>query len=168
MEKIASFQIDHDLLEPGIYLSRIDMGDIFTYDLRFKFPNAGDFLAPAAAHTVEHIFATYVRSSAIGDKVVYFGPMGCLTGNYLIVKGTPTPEEICPLVIAAFESLRDWQSDVPGATAVNCGNYLLHDLAMAKWESARYVEILESSPCFEYPSVERTVVPGSGALFHDS
>ena len=113
MEKIASFQIDHDLLEPGIYLSRVDMGDIFTYDLRFKFPNAGDFLAPAAAHTVEHIFATFVRSSAIGDKVVYFGPMGCLTGFYLVLKGASHGEAIAVIkegmaFAAAFEG------EIPG------------------------------------------------------
>jgi S-ribosylhomocysteine lyase len=93
--------------------------------------------------------------------------MGCLTGNYLIVKGTPTPEEICPLVIAAFEILRDWQGDVPGATAVNCGNYLLHDLAMAKWEAARFVEILKTAPSFDYPVAER-IATDSGAVFYDS
>lgn len=80
MEKIASFCINHDTLTPGIYTSRIDFGDIVTYDLRYHYPNAGQFLTCEAAHTIEHIFATWVRSSEIGGKVVYFGPIGCLTG----------------------------------------------------------------------------------------
>ena len=135
MEKIASFQIDHDLLEPGLYLSRVDMGDIFTYDLRFKYPNAGDFIAPAAAHTLEHIFATYVRSSAIGDKVVYFGPMGCLTGFYLVLTGASHAEVIAAVkegmaFTAAFEG------EIPGNKKEECGNYLMHDLEGAKKETA--------------------------------
>jgi len=142
MEKIASFQIDHDLLEPGIYLSRIDMGDIFTYDLRFKFPNAGDFLAPAAAHTVEHIFATYVRSSAIGDKVVYFGPMGCLTGFYLVLKGATHADAIA-VIKEGMAFAAAYEGEIPGNKKEECGNYLMHDLEGAKKEAAAYVKAIE-------------------------
>jgi len=142
MEKIASFQIDHDLLEPGIYLSRIDMGDIFTYDLRFKFPNAGDFLAPAAAHTVEHIFATYVRSSAIGDKVVYFGPMGCRTGFYLVLKGATHADAIA-VIKEGMAFAAAYEGEIPGNKKEECGNYLMHDLEGAKKEAAAYVKAIE-------------------------
>jgi len=142
MEKIASFQIDHDLLEPGIYLSRIDMGDMFTYDLRFKFPNAGDFLAPAAAHTVEHIFATYVRSSAIGDKVVYFGPMGCLTGFYLVLKGATHADAIA-VIKEGMAFAAAYEGEIPGNKKEECGNYLMHDLEGAKKEAAAYVKAIE-------------------------
>lgn len=171
MELIASFQVDHTKIVPGIYVSRVD--DIggekaTTFDIRMKRPNSEPALHPNSIHTIEHIVATYLRNDpAWKDRIVYFGPMGCLTGNYLIVKGTPTPQEICPLVIAAFASLRDWQGDVPGATAVNCGNYLLHDLPMAKWEAARFVDILKTAPSFDYPVKDR-IETDSGAVFYDS
>ena len=132
MELIASFQVDHTKIIPGIYVSRID--DIggekaTTFDIRMKSPNVEPAIHPNAIHTIEHIVATYLRNDfEWKDRIVYFGPMGCLTGNYLIVKGTPDPEEIYPLVLAAFEHLREYKGEVPGATAVNCGNYLLHDL----------------------------------------
>lgn len=172
MELIASFQVDHTRIVPGIYVSRVDSAGaevITTFDVRMKRPNVEPAIHPNAIHSIEHIVATYLRNDPQWkDRIVYWGPMGCLTGNYLIVKGASTPQEIYPLILAAFRHCRDYEGEVPGTTAETCGNFRLHDLAMAKWESARYVEILESSPCFEYPSVERTVVPGSGALFHDS
>ena len=171
MELIASFQVDHTRIVPGIYVSRVDtVGDGFatTFDVRMKRPNVEPTVHPNALHSIEHIVATYLRSDPDWkDRIVYWGPMGCLTGNYLIVKGRPTPQEMLPLVLAAFRHCRDYEGDVPGATEVNCGNFRLHDLAMAKWEAARFVETLERSPCFEYPTAARPTT-GSGRTFYDS
>ena len=171
MELIASFQVDHTRIVPGIYVSRVDSvgGErVTTFDVRMKRPNVEPAIHPNAIHTIEHIVATYLRSDPEWkDRIVYWGPMGCLTGNYLIVKGYPSPQEILPLVLAAFRHCRDFEGEVPGTTPETCGNYRLHDLAMAKWESARYVELLEREPCFEYPTAERTLVDG-GREFYDS
>ena len=171
MELIASFQVDHTRIVPGIYVSRVDSvgGErVTTFDVRMKRPNVEPAIHPNAIHTIEHIVATYLRSDPEWkDRIVYWGPMGCLTGNYLIVKGSPSPQEILPLVLAAFRHCRDFEGEVPGTTPETCGNYRLHDLAMAKWESARYVELLEREPCFEYPTAERTFVDG-GREFYDS
>lgn len=171
MDLIPSFQVDHTLIVPGIYVSRVDTigGDYATtFDVRMKRPNAEPAVHPNALHTIEHIVATYLRNDPVWkDRIVYWGPMGCLTGNYLIVKGRPTPQEICPLVIAAFAHLRDYTGEVPGATAVNCGNYILHDLNMAKWEAARFVATLKEHPCFEYPVAQRLVTE-TGLVFYDS
>ena len=171
MELIASFQVDHTRIVPSIYVSRVDSvgGErVTTFDVRMKRPNVEPAIHPNAIHTIEHIVATYLRSDPEWkDRIVYWGPMGCLTGNYLIVKGSPSPQEILPLVLAAFRHCRDFEGEVPGTTPETCGNYRLHDLAMAKWESARYVELLEREPCFEYPTAERTLVDG-GREFYDS
>ena len=171
MELIASFQVDHTRIVPGIYVSRVDSvgGDrVTTFDVRMKRPNVEPAIHPNAIHTIEHIVATYLRSDPEWkDRIVYWGPMGCLTGNYLIVKGSPSPQEILPLVLVAFRHCRDFEGEVPGTTPETCGNYRLHDLAMAKWEAARYVELLEREPCFEYPTAERTLVDG-GREFYDS
>lgn len=171
MELIASFQVDHTRIVPGIYVSRVDSvgGDrVTTFDVRMKRPNVEPAIHPNAIHSIEHIVATYLRSDLEWkDRIVYWGPMGCLTGNYLIVKGSPSPQEILPLVLAAFRHCRDFEGEVPGTTPETCGNYRLHDLAMAKWEAARYVELLEREPCFEYPTAERTLVDG-GREFYDS
>ena len=171
MELIASFQVDHTKILPGIYVSRVDEigGDYATtFDIRMKRPNAEPAVHPNALHTIEHIVATFLRNEPEWkDRIVYWGPMGCLTGNYLIVKGRPTPQELYPLVLAAFRHLRDYQGEVPGATAVNCGNYLLHDLNMAKYEAARFVEALEKRPVFEYPAADRPLTD-QGQLFFDS
>ena len=170
MKLIASFQVDHTKITPGIYVSRRDRiagGWITTFDVRMKRPNVEPAVHPNAMHTIEHVVATYLRSSSFKEHVVYWGPMGCLTGNYLIVKGRPTPQEILPLVLAAFRHCRDYEGDVPGATEANCGNFRLHDLAMAKWEAARFVETLEREPCFEYPESER-IVTADGRTFYDS
>lgn len=171
MELIASFQVDHTLIEPGIYVSRVDEigGDAATtFDVRMKRPNAEPAIHPNAIHTIEHVVATYLRNDPEWkSRIVYWGPMGCLTGNYLIVKGRPAPQEVYPLVLAAFEHMRDYEGPVPGATAVNCGNYVLHDLAMAKWEAARFVELLKTRPRFEYPVKER-VRSDKGYTFFDS
>ena len=171
MNLIPSFQVDHTRIVPGIYVSRVDgIGGDFatTFDVRMKRPNAEPAVHPNALHTIEHVVATYLRNDPEWkDRIVYWGPMGCLTGNYLIVKGRPKPAEIAPLVIAAFEYLRDYEGEVPGATAVNCGNYILHDLAMAKWEAARFVEILKTRPSYDYPTAQR-LVTAKGETFYDS
>lgn len=171
MELIASFQVDHTKIIPGIYVSRTDIAGgekIVTFDIRMKRPNVEPAIHPNAIHSIEHIVATYLRNDPEWkDRIVYWGPMGCLTGNYLIVKGECSPKEVFPLVLAAFRHCRDYEGEVPGTTAETCGNFRLHDLSMAKWESARYVEILETNPCFEYPVVEN-LVTHSGEVFHDS
>ena len=171
MDLIASFQVDHTKIRPGIYVSRVDaVGDDFvtTFDVRMKRPNAEPAVHPNAFHTIEHIVATYLRNDPTWkERIVYWGPMGCLTGNYLLVKGRPTPQEICPLVLAAFRHCRDYDGVVPGTTAETCGNFRLHDLAMAKWEAAQFVARLESEPSFDYPAATR-VVTEKGLLFHDS
>lgn len=155
MDLIPSFQIDHTFLQPGIYVSRVDsVGNDYatTFDIRMKRPNAEPAMQPNALHTIEHIIATFLRNDAEWkDKIVYWGPMGCLTGNYLIIKGRPTPQEICPVIIRAFEFLRDFEGPVPGAEPSECGNYLLHDLPMAKYEARKYIDALKKSPCFTYP-----------------
>lgn len=171
MELIASFQVDHTKIRPGIYVSRVDaVGADFvtTFDVRMKRPNAEPAVHPNALHTIEHIVATYLRNDpAWKDRIVYWGPMGCLTGNYLLVKGRPTPQEIAPLVLAAFRHCRDYDGVVPGTTAETCGNFRLHDLAMARWEAAQYVVRLETEPCFDYPAATR-VLTEKGLVFHDS
>ena len=155
MDLIPSFQVDHTKLLPGIYVSRIDtVGTDFvtTFDVRMKKPNLEPVLHPNAIHTIEHIVATFLRNDAEWkDRIVYWGPMGCLTGNYLIVKGRPTPQEISPLLIRAFEHCRDYDDAVPGTTPEACGNYLLHDLQMARYEAGLFADILKNHPCFEYP-----------------
>ena len=170
-ELIASFQVDHTRIVPGIYVSRVDaVGDGFvtTFDVRMKRPNVEPAVHPNALHSIEHVVATYLRNDPEWkDRIVYWGPMGCLTGNYLLVKGRPTPQEVLPLVLAAFRHCRDYDGEVPGTTAETCGNFRLHDLAMAKWEAARFVEILESAPSFDYPKTAR-VADAAGRAFHDS
>ena len=171
MELIASFEDDYTRIRPGIYVSRVDAvgGDVVTtFDVRMKRPNAEPAVHPNALHTIEHIVATYLRDDPPWkERIVYWGPMGCLTGNYLLVKGRPTPQEICPLVLAAFRHCGDYDGVVPGTTAETCGNFRLHDLAMAKWVAAQFVARLEAEPSFDYPAATR-VVTEKGLLFHDS
>ncbi len=167
---IPSFQVDHTKIVPGIYVSRTDtLGaeTVTTYDIRMKHPNIEPAIHPNAMHTIEHVVATFLRNDPVWkDKVVYWGPMGCLTGSYLIMKGAPDPEkDLAPLMIAAFRHLADYEGEIPGATAVNCGNFRLHDLAMAKWEAAEFVKRLESAPSFKYPTVERIKVEGDRTFF---
>ena len=142
LRKIASFTINHDVLVPGMYVSRVD-GDVVTYDLRVKLPNAGDYLAQAPMHTLEHLIATYVRSSEMSDSVVYFGPMGCRTGFYLIMRDAVSHQRAIDLVKAAFAFAADFEGEIPGAKQIECGNYLEHDLPGAKEEAAAYVRVLE-------------------------
>jgi len=141
MNKIASFQVNHDLLHPGIYVSRIDFTDIVTYDIRVKTPNAGDYLEPRAMHTTEHLFATFARNSQLGSRVVYFGPMGCLTGYYLLLKGVPHAEAIA-LIREAFSFIANYSGEIPGSARAECGNYLAHDLDAAKREAALFLPVV--------------------------
>lgn len=171
VELIPSFQVDHTKIVPGVYVSRTDEigGDYATtFDVRMKTPNREPAIHPNAMHTIEHVVATFLRSDGEWkDRIVYWGPMGCLTGCYLIVKGRPSPQEVAALLLRAFEHCAAYDGEVPGATAVNCGNCLLHDLPMAKWEAARYVEILKTRPCYDYPQAER-VRTATGRTFFDS
>ena len=142
LQKIASFTIDHDVLVPGMYVSRIDGEDI-TYDLRLKTPNQGDYLAQGALHTLEHLVATYVRSSEWSDRVVYFGPMGCRTGFYLILRDAVSRADALRLTTDAFAFAAAFEGEIPGAKKRECGNYLEHDLPGAKVEAAAYVQVLK-------------------------
>ena len=144
MEKIASFTIDHDNLLRGIYVSRKDRigGDtVTTFDIRMKEPNREPALHQGAIHTIEHLAATYLRNDPEWkDRIVYWGPMGCLTGNYLLMRGDLESRDIVDLMRRTFRFLADFDGDIPGAAPNDCGNYLLHDLPMAKWESKKYLE----------------------------
>jgi len=144
MEKITSFTINHILLEPGVYVSRKDpVSDsvITTFDLRMTTPNKEPVMNTAEVHTIEHLGATFLRNHpAFGTKTIYFGPMGCRTGFYLLLAGDYTSKDIVPLMISLFEFIRDFEGDIPGAAAKDCGNYLDMNLGMAKWLAARYLD----------------------------
>ena len=142
MKKIASFSVNHDKLKKGMYVSRID-GDVVTYDLRMKVPNAGDYLSNGALHTFEHLFATYARNSVLSDSVIYVGPMGCRTGFYLLTRGL-TPAEALSLTVESFRFMAAFEGDVPGASEVECGNYRDMDLPAAKAEAAAMLPVLEA------------------------
>ena len=142
INKIASFTVDHDLLTEGIYVSRID-GDVTTYDLRTRVPNAGDYMDNLTMHSVEHMFATYVRASEISDRVIYFGPMGCQTGFYLLVRNADN-EEVLATVKDVLHKIVNHDGEMFGAVKKECGNYLNLDLAAAKRECERYLAILLS------------------------
>lgn len=143
MKKIASFSVNHDKLKKGMYVSRID-GDVVTYDLRMKVPNAGDYLSNGALHTFEHLFATYARNSALSDSVIYVGPMGCRTGFYLLLAGDYESADIVPLLQEMFSYIRDFEGEIPGAAARDCGNYLDMNLPMARYLARKFCdEVLE-------------------------
>ena len=149
MEKIPSFTIDHIRLLRGIYVSRQDGvgGEVVTtFDVRMKEPNREPVLSPSAIHTIEHLAATFLRNHPVwADRIIYWGPMGCLTGNYLIVRGNLTSADILPLVKETFAFVADYEGEVPGATARDCGNYLLMNLPEARWEARKYLlEVLEN------------------------
>ena len=151
LKKIASFTVNHDTLRPGMYVSRVD-GDCVTYDLRMKTPNAGDYLAQGALHTLEHLLATYLRSGEISDQVVYVGPMGCRTGFYIIFRDSVPKEEALRLCREAFAFAAGFEGAVPGAKRAECGNYRGHDLPGARREAAAYLAVLEtgSAQTFDY------------------
>jgi S-ribosylhomocysteine lyase len=158
MQKIPSFTINHLCLQRGIFVSRKDFVGtevITTFDVRMKAPNREPVLHPNAIHTIEHLAATFLRNHPTWkDNIIYWGPMGCLTGNYLIVKGDLTSENIAPLVRETFQFIANYEGEIPGATARDCGNYLLQDLPMAKWEAQKYLnEVLNclESENLNYP-----------------
>lgn len=145
MKKIASFTIDHERLLRGVYVSRTDTtphGDmITTFDIRMTEPNRQSALSPEALHAMEHLAATFLRNHPVwGDKIVYWGPMGCCTGSYLLVQGELQPADILPLLKETFSFITDFEGEVPGATPRDCGNYSFMDLAAAKLAAKRYLE----------------------------
>lgn len=144
MKKIASFTINHTKLLRGIYVSRKDQleggGVVTTFDIRMKVPNKEPAVSVSALHTIEHLAATFLRNHPVwGPKIVYWGPMGCCTGNYLLVQGDLESRDIVPLMQETFKFIAEYDGDIPGATARDCGNYILHNLPMAKWEARKYL-----------------------------
>ena len=143
MEKIASFTVNHITLEPGIYVSRKDyVGEevITTFDLRVTSPNDEPVLNTAEVHTIEHLAATYLRNKVgVKEKVIYFGPMGCRTGFYLLLAGDYEAKDIVPLMVEMFEFIRDFEGEVPGAAPRDCGNYLDMNLGMARFVARMYL-----------------------------
>jgi S-ribosylhomocysteine lyase len=152
LEKIASFQVDHRRIDRGFYISRRD-GDIVTYDIRMKKPNAVNVLDNAAIHSIEHLGATWLRSSAQAGKIVYFGPMGCRTGFYLLVQALDHAAAI-DLVRGTFEFIAGYEGPMPGASEAECGNWLDHDLEGARREARLYLPVLEgySLASLDYPA----------------
>ena len=138
MKRIPSFCVDHTKLQPGIYTSRID-DDIVTYDIRMKKPNVPPFLPTASMHTIEHLFATISRNSEYEHKNIYFGPMGCRTGFYLLLSGEYSSRDILPLMKEMFTFIANFEGEVPGASAKDCGNYLDMNLPMAKYLAKKYL-----------------------------
>ena len=153
MEKITSFTVNHDLLTPGIYISRVD-GDITTYDLRTRTPNAGDYMDNLTMHSVEHMFATLIRNSPLKEQVVYFGPMGCQTGFYLLMRNADHPR-VFETVKQVLRDILAHEGAVYGASRQECGNYRNLSLEAAKTECQRYLRVLEgiSCPDFRYREV---------------
>ena len=174
MELIQSFSVDHTLIVPGIFLSRVDrLGDqiVSTYDIRLKRPNREPVIDVAAMHSLEHLIATYLRNDPYWkDELIYWGPMGCLTGFYIILKGDRAPKEIHEILLKAFRAVEDAE-EVPGTSPENCGNCLMHNLVMAKWYARRFADYLaenaENPAIFEYPKSERLVTE-DGRQFFDS
>ena len=174
MDLIPSFSVDHTLIVPGIFTSRVDIvgeGRVTTYDVRVRRPNVEPVIDVAAMHSLEHLIATYLRNDPDWkDEVIYWGPMGCLTGFYLILKGNRPPREIFEVVLNAFRSVEEAR-EVPGTTAENCGYYLMHNLAMAKWYARKFADYLEANrenpEIFEYPKAQRLVTK-QGDQFYDS
>lgn len=144
MEKITSFTIDHNKLQPGVYVSRKDRvgdGTITTFDLRMTSPNEEPVMNTAEVHTIEHLAATFLRNhKEYGEKTIYFGPMGCRTGFYLLLAGDYESKEIVPLMIELYEFIRDYKDEVPGASPKDCGNYLDMNLGMANYLAKRYLD----------------------------
>lgn len=148
MNKIPSFTINHERLLRGIYVSRKDEvgGEVVTtFDIRMKEPNREPVMHPGALHTIEHLAATFLRNDAEWkDRVIYWGPMGCLTGNYLLLRGDLQSGDIVDLMRRTFKFVAEYEGEIPGAAPRDCGNYLLHDLPMAKWEARKFLtEVLD-------------------------
>lgn len=154
MEKIASFKVNHLNLFPGIYLSRVDTKDgvsVTTYDLRFTAPNREPVIDMPALHTIEHLGATYLRNCPQKDDVVYFGPMGCRTGFYLLMFGDGKAADIVGLVTDMCQFIIDFEGEIPGAKPEECGNYSEQNLPMAKYYAAKYLKQLKENPILIYP-----------------
>ena len=174
MKLIESFSIDHRYIIPGIFVSRVDTvasDKVTTYDVRLKKPNREPVIDVAAMHTLEHIIATYLRNNPDWkNEVIYWGPMGCLTGFYLILKGNKKPQDIYELILNAFKEVEKYD-EVPGATEINCGYYLMHNLNLAKWYAKEFSEYLiknkDNNLIFEYPKTERLII-NDGNNFYDS
>ena len=174
MDLIPSFSVDHTRSVPGIFISREDTvgeASVTTYDIRVTKPNREPAVDVAAMHSLEHVIATFLRNDPDWkNEIIYWGPMGCLTGFYLILKGNRAPREIYNLLLRAFRSVQDTEV-VPGATAENCGNYTMHNLAMAKWYAAIFADYLaanaENPAIYEYPKAARLVTE-DGRQFFDS
>ncbi|MBE6573715.1 MAG: S-ribosylhomocysteine lyase [Ruminococcaceae bacterium] len=150
MKKIASFTIDHNKLECGIYVSRVD-GDITTYDMRHRRPNMGDYIDNETMHSLEHMFATYIRNSEISDDVIYYGPMGCQTGFYLLVRNADNTK-VLEVVKKVLCGIIDHEGEIFGKSAVECGHYENLDITLAKAEARRYLDVLNSKENdFIYP-----------------
>ena len=143
MKKIKSFTVDHNLLNKGMYISRID-GDIITYDIRIKKPNGGDYITPKALHTLEHLLATYVRNSSLGENVIFMGPMGCRTGFYFLTRDKITNNEAISLIKDSLEFVNNFKGEIPGNKKQECGNYLEHDLAEAKVIAKDMINVLDN------------------------
>ena len=154
IQRIKSFEIDHTILNPGFYISRVD-GDITTFDLRTRKPNTGSLMSCSAMHTMEHMFATFVRNSSIGDKVIYFGPMGCQTGFYLLIRDCE-PQLVFQQTKAILAQILDYDGPVFGCSEIECGNYRSLNLQAAKDECRDYLAVLNSLPGtdFHYPKGE--------------
>ena len=171
---IPSFSVDHRAIVPGIFTSREDWvgsGTVTTYDIRLTRPNREPAVDVAAMHSLEHIIATFLRNDPDWkDEIIYWGPMGCLTGFYLILKGDRAPREIYGLILRAFRSVEEAES-VPGDGEENCGNYRMHNLGMAKWYAKRFADYLagnaDNGAIFDYPGTERPLT-GDGRRFYDS
>ncbi len=150
MQRIKSFCVNHDVLEPGIYIARID-GDVTTFDLRTRKPNAGEYMDNLTMHSVEHMLATFLRNSKIASDVLYFGPVGCRTGFSLLVRNA-VKEDVLAVLIDCLKKVENYEGDVFGATSRECGNYRELSLTAAKRECARYRKILEAikNPTFLY------------------
>ena len=142
VKRIASFSVNHDFLDEGIYVSRID-GDVTTYDLRTRKPNGGDYMDNVTMHSVEHMFASYVRNSSIAERIIYFGPMGCRTGFYLLIRDAEN-SEVLAVVKETLEKIITHEGDVFGKSRVECGNYLELDMESARREAKRYLLALNS------------------------
>ena len=151
MKTIASFTVNHDTLQKGMYVSRID-GDVVTYDIRMKVPNQGGYLSNGAMHTFEHLFATCARNSEWADQVLYVGPMGCRTGFYLLLRDSMDKEAALQLVKACFSFISQFEGEIPGSKRQQCGNYLEHDLEGARQTAEDMLCVLRdwAPACMEY------------------
>ena len=174
MKLIQSFSVDHTKIVPGIFVSRVDTLDdrkVTTYDIRLKRPNVEPVIDTAAMHSLEHLIATTLRNDPEWkDEVIYWGPMGCMTGFYLILKNNRSSADIYGLILKAFKAVNDAE-EVPGTAPENCGYYRMHNLAMAKYYAAEFVAYLEENAgkpeIFEYPNTER-LITDDGRDFYDS